>query len=113
MGERIKVVLAETDGILRYTEAQLARVRAVSPRRDVQVAPQGKEAMRAALDAFSTEPLPSNHPFYALPNVIITPHVAATTDRYDDRALDAFVDNLRRYLAGEPLRNVVDAKKGY
>ncbi len=67
----------------------------------------------AALDAFVTEPLPANHPFYDLPNVIITPHVAATTDRYDDRALDVFIENLRRYLAGEPLVNVVDAKRGY
>ena len=60
-----------------------------------------------------TEPLPANHPFYDLPNVIITPHVAATTDRYDDRALDVFIEYLRRYLACEPLVNVVDAERGY
>jgi len=67
----------------------------------------------AALDAFVTEPLPPTHPFYDLDNVILTPHVAATTDRYDERALGVFTDNLRRYLAGEPLVNVVDLKKGY
>jgi len=67
----------------------------------------------AALDAFVTEPLPPDSEFYDLPNVIITPHVAAGTDRYEERALGVFLENLRRYLAGEPLINVVDFSRGY
>ena len=67
----------------------------------------------AGLDVFETEPLPSNSPLWDLENVIVTSHYAGLTPRYDERALEIFVDNLRRYRAGEPLRNVVDKTLGY
>jgi glyoxylate/hydroxypyruvate reductase A len=65
----------------------------------------------AALDVFTTEPLPSEHPFWKHPKIILTPHVASETDF--DSAAPQIIDNLRRALAGEPLLNVVDRKLGY
>jgi len=67
----------------------------------------------AALDAFREEPLPPTSPFYDLSNVIVTPHTAWSSARVLDRSIGLFCDNLRRYAAGEPLRNVVDAGAGY
>ena len=67
----------------------------------------------AGLDVFEEEPLPSGSPFYDLENVILSPHVAGFTLRYDERASDLFAENLRRYLAGEPLLNLVDKAEGY
>lgn len=67
----------------------------------------------AALDVFTREPLPADNPLWTLPNVILTPHVGGITPHYDERAMGLFAENLRRYVAGEPLLNVVDLKKGY
>lgn len=67
----------------------------------------------AALDVFSAEPLPAEHPFWSLPNVVITPHVSGYTPTYFQRMLEIFEDNLDRYLSGRPLRNVVDKRLGY
>jgi phosphoglycerate dehydrogenase-like enzyme len=67
----------------------------------------------AALDVFEEEPLPATSPLWSLPNVIITPHVAGAGPRYFERALDLFSGNLERYLAGRPLRNLVDPTLGY
>lgn len=67
----------------------------------------------AGLDTFEVEPLPEDSPLWQMPNVIITPHTAGTTPRYWERATDLFCDNLGRYLAGKPLRNVVSRERGY
>jgi phosphoglycerate dehydrogenase-like enzyme len=67
----------------------------------------------AALDVFPVEPLPSDSPLWNLDNVLITPHVSATTTRFWEREAALMLDNLRRYLAGQPLRNVVDPRAGY
>jgi phosphoglycerate dehydrogenase-like enzyme len=67
----------------------------------------------AGLDVFEEEPLPSDSPLYGLENIILSPHVAGFTLRYDERASDLFAENLRRYLEGEPLLNLVDKAKGY
>jgi phosphoglycerate dehydrogenase-like enzyme len=67
----------------------------------------------AALDVFRVEPLPPNSPLWTLPNVLITPHVSATTPRFWMREVDLIRDNIARYLAGRALRNVVDKQKGY
>ena len=67
----------------------------------------------AALDVFAQEPLPPEHPFYDLDNVLITPHMAAMTRHYNERLVDLFVANLRRYLAGQELLNRVDVDRGY
>jgi phosphoglycerate dehydrogenase-like enzyme len=65
----------------------------------------------AVLDVFNREPLPAEHPFWALDNVAITPHISGPSVAAEIAPL--FNDNLRRYLAGRPLRHVVDQKRGY
>jgi phosphoglycerate dehydrogenase-like enzyme len=67
----------------------------------------------AGLDVFEEEPLPSDSPLYDLENVVLSPHVSGFTLRYDERASDLFAENLCRYLAGEPLLNLVDKERGY
>jgi phosphoglycerate dehydrogenase-like enzyme len=67
----------------------------------------------AGLDVFAAEPLPVDSPLWEMENVIITGHYAGMTPCYDERALDIFLDNLQRYRAGQPLKNVVDKKLGY
>jgi phosphoglycerate dehydrogenase-like enzyme len=67
----------------------------------------------AGLDVFEEEPLPADSPLWQMENVIISPHVAGFTLKYDDRASDLFAENLRRYLAGEPLLNLVERDRGY
>jgi phosphoglycerate dehydrogenase-like enzyme len=67
----------------------------------------------AGLDVFEEEPLPKTSPLWDMENVIVTGHYAGATPHYDERAMAIFLDNLRRYKAGEPLRNVVDKKLGY
>jgi phosphoglycerate dehydrogenase-like enzyme len=62
----------------------------------------------AVLDVFATEPLPEDSPLWTLPNVLVTPHAAALSARENERIVQLFVDNLRRYLDGRPLRNVVE-----
>lgn len=67
----------------------------------------------AALDVFHQEPLPSDHSFWSLPNVFISPHSSGLSSLYDERAAAVFEENLRRYLAGESFVNVVDKAQGY
>ena len=65
----------------------------------------------AALDVYETEPLPAGHPLWLMENVILTPHVAADNPHVPQRRIDTLRDNLRRYLNGEPPRNIVDKRK--
>ena len=64
----------------------------------------------AALDVFATEPLPPDSPFWDLPTVYLSAHSSVSIDRYLDDVFDLFADNVTRYVAGEPLRNLVDMK---
>ena len=64
------------------------------------------EIAGAGLDVFEQEPLPSDHPLWAKQNVILTPHVAACSVRIAERHLQVFLDNLQRFISGEPLENV-------
>ena len=67
----------------------------------------------AGLDVFSEEPLPRTSPLWQLPNVILSPHIAGFSEHYDERAIDVFSENLKRFLAGEPLLNLVDREHDY
>ncbi len=67
----------------------------------------------AAVDVFAQEPPPPGHPLYALENVILSPHVSGFIPSYDDKCTDLFAENLRRFLGGAPLLNLVDRAKGY
>ena len=60
----------------------------------------------AACDVFVTEPLPGDSPLWHAPNLIITPHSSGNTERANRRACDMFVENFRRYTAGDPLVGV-------
>ena len=67
----------------------------------------------AALDVTDPEPLPSDSALWRMPNVIITPHVSAYTPVADELRLAVVRENLRRYVAGEPMLSVVDVERGY
>jgi phosphoglycerate dehydrogenase-like enzyme len=67
----------------------------------------------AALDVTDPEPLPADSPLWENPNVIITPHMSGAVEGYGHRAGKLFIDNLQRYLRGEPLLNVVDPRLAY
>lgn len=65
----------------------------------------------AVLDVFATEPLPSEHPYWTAPRLLITPHVAGPM--IPTEVVPHFGDNYRRFMAGEPLRDVIDLNLGY
>jgi phosphoglycerate dehydrogenase-like enzyme len=67
----------------------------------------------AALEVFAREPLPADSPLWDLPNVLVSPHTAGLSVREDERIVSLFVENLGRYLRGEPLRNRVDPELLY
>jgi glyoxylate/hydroxypyruvate reductase len=69
---------------------------------------RGRRIAGAVLDVFATEPLPDDSPLWTLPNVLVTPHAVALSPRENQRIAELFVDNLRRYLDGRPLRNLVE-----
>ena len=77
---------------------------------DLTAALQAGEIAGAGLDVFETEPLPKEHPLWRMENVIITPHCAAASPRVPERHLETLLDNLRRFVAGQPLLNVVDKR---
>ncbi len=67
----------------------------------------------AALDVFETEPLPADSPFWGQGNVVVSPHNSGDFFGYEEALADLFLDNFRRYRAGEPLRNLVDKGLGF
>lgn len=67
----------------------------------------------AGLDVAEVEPLPADSPLWTLPQVIITPHVGAQSARRADVTTDFLARNLRRFLAGQPLLNLVDKRLGF
>jgi glyoxylate/hydroxypyruvate reductase len=67
----------------------------------------------ALLDVFAAEPLPASSPLWEMPNVIISPHSASTVAAENGLLTDLFTNNLQRWLAGQPLRNVYDRAAGY
>lgn len=72
------------------------------------------EIAGAGLDVFEIEPLPEDHPLWKEEKVIITPHSAGSTEHYNERVIDIFIDNLQSYVQGKALhRNLVDLDKQY
>ncbi len=67
----------------------------------------------AYLDCFAVEPLPEDNPLWGMDNVLLVPHDSHSSPKIGDRIVDQFAENLRRYVAGEPLRNVCDPRRGY
>jgi phosphoglycerate dehydrogenase-like enzyme len=74
---------------------------------------QERRIAGAGLDVFGREPLPRESKLWEFPNVIISPHIAGGMEDYQERATAVFAENLRRYLGGKRLINVVDKEKGY
>src|SRR5437899_657202 len=75
---------------------------------DLVAALKAGEIAGAGLDVFEQEPLPAEHPLWTMPGVLITPHTAGFGPYLDDRRYEILRDNCQRFLAGQPLRNVVD-----
>jgi phosphoglycerate dehydrogenase-like enzyme len=113
---------AETRGIIGPAElaamkpsallVNVARGRLVDEAALVDVLRSGRLA-GAGLDAFVHEPLPPDHPFWSLPNVLVTPHTAAFGGDYWRPIVDLFLENVERFRRGETLINVVDTAAGY
>ena len=71
------------------------------------------EIAGAGLDVMDPEPLPPESPLWEMENVLLTPHISGTSDETERRADTIALENIRRFLAGEPLKNVVDPVHGY
>ena len=80
---------------------------------DLVAALNNGEIAGAGLDVTDPEPLPEGHPLWNTPRVIISPHTAGRSDKGRDRLFLLVQENLRRYVAGEPMLSVVDIKRGY
>jgi phosphoglycerate dehydrogenase-like enzyme len=74
---------------------------------------KNKQLAGAGLDVTDPEPLPDEHPLWKMANVVISPHVGGQSDARADRQWRLWRENVRRFVAGEPLLCVVDKKKGY
>jgi phosphoglycerate dehydrogenase-like enzyme len=107
IGEPELAVMKSTARLINIARGSLIREEALIK------ALEEKRIAGAGLDVFEKEPLPENSPLWQMPNVILTPHIAGGTPFYVDRLMDIFVENLKRYQAGEPLINVVDKTLGY
>jgi phosphoglycerate dehydrogenase-like enzyme len=112
----------ETEGIIGEAELALLKPTAVLINigrgalvdEDALVQALGEKRLAgAALDVFRTEPPPEDSPLWDMPNVIVSPHSASTVTQENARITELFCDNLRRYIKGQPLRNVLDTKKLY
>ena len=67
----------------------------------------------AGLDVFEKEPLPADHPLWTMPGVIITPHMAGFGPHVNERRYEIILDNCRRFMQGQPLRNIVDKQNWF
>jgi phosphoglycerate dehydrogenase-like enzyme len=67
----------------------------------------------AVLDVFEREPLAPEHPFWSMDNVLLSPHTADRTATWLDEAMELFLENYRRFAAGQALLNVADKRLGY
>ncbi|HUS18621.1 MAG TPA: D-2-hydroxyacid dehydrogenase [Terriglobales bacterium] len=80
---------------------------------DLVSALREKRIAGAALDVFAEEPLPASSPYWQMKNVLITPHIAAVSDKLWERQYALISENLKRFLAHQPLQGIVDKSKGY
>jgi phosphoglycerate dehydrogenase-like enzyme len=80
---------------------------------DLAAAIEAGEIAGAGLDVFEQEPLPADHKLWTLPGVLLTPHTAGYGPYLDERRYEVILDNCRRFLAGQPLRNLVDKARWF
>lgn len=113
-GETRNLIDSEVFGVMKPTSYLVDASRGGIVDHDALIeALQNKRIAGAALDVFPEEPLKESSPLWEFPNVIISPHIAGDTPYYDERAVDLFVENLNRYLEGEPLLNQYKSGNGY
>jgi phosphoglycerate dehydrogenase-like enzyme len=112
----------ETEGIVNRAvlDALPARARVINVSRGELVdedalidAIRAKRIAGAILDVFRVEPLPLDHPFWSMDEVVVLPHTTWRSPEVRARQIELFADNLRRFVAGQELRNVVDVGRGY
>jgi phosphoglycerate dehydrogenase-like enzyme len=96
-------------GLLRQGTLMVNAARGPIVDTDALVEALSSGRIRAALDVTDPEPLPVEHPLWSCPNLLITPHVAASSPQFAPSAMRVVADELRRYMKGEPLKNVVQA----
>ena len=114
--ETVSLFGAERIGLLKHSAILINVGRGTAVDSDaLSDALYAGKAGGAALDVTDPEPLPPDHPLWNAPNTIITPHVSGEWEvpENTERVLDIVYDNLRRFTAGQPLRNVVDRTTGY
>ena len=133
--ERTKEVLAQSDFVLLLLPAtpqtdnfiDAERLRMMKPGawllnfgrghtikdEDLVAAVQEKRIAGAILDVFRQEPLPAEHPFWTTEGIIVLPHIGGPHPQRDKFVAHLFVDNLKRFLDGQPLKEIVDRKAGY
>ena len=110
--ETVGMIGAEEIGQMNSSAYLINISRGVVVKLDALVAALESGAIAgAALDVYETEPLPAEHPLWKMQNVILTPHVAADNPHVPQRRIDTLRDNLRRYIAGEPVHNIVDKRR--
>ena len=80
---------------------------------DLVAAVQGGTIAGAVLDVFRTEPLPANHPFWSEEKIMVLPHIGGLHPQRDSMVAELLVENLRRFVQGRPLTQLVDRKAGY
>src|SRR5688572_15971624 len=80
---------------------------------DLVAAVKAKKIAGAVLDVFRQEPLPAEHPFWSTEGIIVLPHIGGPHPQRDGIVAKLFVDNLRLFLDGKPLKEVVDRAAGY
>jgi phosphoglycerate dehydrogenase-like enzyme len=107
--ESIKLIGARQLGLMRQGALLVNAARGPIVDTDALVEALNAGRIRAAIDVTDPEPLPDGHPLWSCPNLLITPHVAGSTPQFAPRSLHTAADEVRRYLAGEPLKNVVQA----
>jgi phosphoglycerate dehydrogenase-like enzyme len=80
---------------------------------DLVEALRAGEIAGAGLDVYEQEPLPADHPLWTMPGVLLTPHTAGYGPYLDERRYEIILDNCRRFVAGQPLRNLVDKARWF
>ena len=80
---------------------------------DLIAAVKARTIAGAVLDVFATEPLPPEHPYWGTEGILVLPHIGGLHPQRDGVVAELFVDNLRRFLAGQPLLHAVDRRRGY
>ncbi len=80
---------------------------------DLIDAVRAKTIAGAVLDVFRTEPLPSSHPFWTTPGISVLPHIGGLHPQRNEMVAELFVENVRRFVEGRPLKEAVDRARGY